>query len=144
MAILSGWFISYSSIERTSDKHRKLAAVYLFVVTMVSAALLLVAVFATTLSFTADLVSNPIGDATRGEIACYLDGPDDGGGGCSACGRTTNRCPEWTVGDVTTIYKSQAFSLAVIAAIFFAYAFGAARFGFHMRRHLNSYQIEYV
>jgi hypothetical protein len=140
VAILSGWFINWSSIERTIDKQRKLVAVHLLVGSMIAAGLLLIAIFGTTISFSVNLVSNPISDDIRGTIACALGSR----GECTQCELQQNRCPEWTIQDVATIYKTQALGIAACAAIFCIYAVRAARFGFIMRGHLLSYQIEYV
>jgi hypothetical protein len=140
LAILSGWFISWSSIERTIDKKRKLVAVHLLVGSMIAASLLLIAVFSMTITFSVNLVTTPISDDMRGTIACVLGST----GGCTQCDQEQDRCPEWTIEDVTTIYKTQALAIATGSAIFFIYAVRAARFGFTMRQHLLSYQIEYV
>jgi hypothetical protein len=140
LSILSGWFISWSSIQRTIDKKRKLVAVHLLIGAMIAAGVLLIAVFGTTISFSVNIVSDPITDDMRGTIACILGST----GGCTKCELQRNRCPEWTIQDVATIYKTQALAVATCSAIFFIYAVRTTRFGFAMRKHLLSYQIEYV
>lgn len=106
---------------------------------MTSAFLLLIAIFSMSIVFAAWLGSTAISDELRGNVACFLDGTS-----CTRCQFEVRRCPEWSDADVVSVIQTQAKSSATLAAIFFAYAFGAIRFGFKMRTHISTYQIEYV
>jgi len=97
-------------------------------------------IFSTSVTFAGALSSIPLDDSARGTIACYYAYNQ----ACSNCDSETNRCPEWTSGDVVIVLQSQAKTSATFAAIFFVYAFGIFRFGFVLRKHIATYQIEYV
>lgn len=96
-------------------------------------------VYSVTLSVNA--VSIDLSNDERGQIACLL-----GGGTCSFCGNDTgeDQCPEWTDDDILRIFRSQMTSAATVAAILVAYSVGPLRFGFVLRRHISTYEIDYV
>ena len=79
-------------------------------------------------------------DDIRGEFACHANYI----GECTRCDDLSNRCPEWTVDEVTSILQTQAKSSATVASIFVCYCFTTIRFGFVMMQRISSYQIAYV
>ncbi len=140
VAAVLGWYISNFSILSTGDKRKKLLAIWIFIVTTTLALILLAILFGVSLSFSSSTLSAPVTNETRGDMACRLDF----GGGCSRCDQPINRCPEWSVEDVTTVVKVQAKASATLAAIYIVYAVGAVRVGLKLRKHIAMYQIEYV
>ena len=122
------------------DKRRKLLAVYLFTADMVLLVLLLLGICGVSIGYSAKLARNPVSEDFRGDFACsanYLDS-------CTGCEQETNRCPEWSTGDVTAILRTQAKASATVAAIFVCYCFSSIRFGYVMMKRISMYQIGYV
>lgn len=140
VAALLSWYISNVSILSTMDKRRKLFAVYLFTADMVILVLLLLGICGVGIAYIVDLARNTVSDQVRGDFACrsnYL-------GVCTACEQSTNRCPEWSAADVTSILQQQAKASATVAAIFVCYCFSSIRFGVVMMNRISLYQIAYV
>ena len=103
---------------------------------------MLATIFVASIMFSGNLLLAPIGESERGEVACFVDR----GVSCTNCDALIprNRCPEWTLEEVTKILQTQLKQSATLAAIFFLYAVSVLRFGFVLRRHLAMYQIDYV
>ena len=104
---------------------------------------LLISLFAASITFSSSFVEIPLTDSQRGDLACIIDQA----GSCTNCDLPhgdPNRCPEWSVSDVTKVIQTQAKSSAALAAILMLYSFGALRFGFGMRKHIRMYQIQYI
>ncbi|GKY94251.1 hypothetical protein MPSEU_000390900 [Mayamaea pseudoterrestris] len=140
VAAILGWYISNVSILSTMDKRRKLLAVYSFTIDMVILVLLLFGIFGLSVGYIVNMKRNPVSDQVRGDFACnanYL-------GACTGCDRESNRCPEWSSADVTSILQTQAKASATVAAIFVCYCFSSIRFGFVMMKRISMYQIAYV
>lgn len=140
VAGIIGWYISSFSISRTSEKRRKLFFIICFIGVMVVNFAVLIVIVSSSILFAAAIPTISIDDMIRGKIACAIARNY----GCSSCGSEAERCLEWSVSDVIRILQTQSKTSAAIAAIFLVYAFGAFRFGFVMRRHIATYQIEYV
>ena len=169
-AAMLGWFLSTFQIRNSADKKNKNVAVIIFIgklhqklnrtiivdtlhatdtfcsssITGVMAAntVTLATLFVASIIFSADLVNAPIDESARGEVACQIDR----GASCTMCDAVLHRdrCPEWTLDDVTKILQTQLKQSATLAAIFILYAISALRFGFLLRKHLSMYQIDYV
>lgn len=140
IAGLLGWYISSFSISRTSDKRKKMVVVVCFIGVMVVDFAVLATIFGNSVAFSAALPAISVDDVTRGNIACYYARNE----GCSNCDAVSGKCPQWSPSDVMKVLQTQAKTSATLAAIVFVYAFGAFRFGFVMRKHIATYQIEYV
>ena len=143
MAALLGWYISVSSITNTRHKRNKLICIVCFIILMTLIVASLIALFAASVAFSSSFVDIPLTDSQRGDLACFLDQAAS----CTNCDLPQgdpNRCPEWTVSDVTKVIQTQAKSSASLAAILMLYAFSALRFGWAMRKHIRMYQIQYV
>ena len=142
IAMMTGWFLSAFSIQDNIDKRKKNIAVVVFIGVMATNTVLLATLFVASLIFSAELVESPIDESDRGSIACYVDR----GGTCTQCEESIDgdRCPEWTLDEVTNIVQTQLKQSATIAAIFFLYSISVLRFGFVLRKHLSMYQIDYV
>jgi hypothetical protein len=99
------------------------------------------AIFVYSVTLSVNAVKIKLSDVARGEIACLI-----GGGSCSFCGNDAGKdeCPEWTNDDILTIFKSQMTTAATMAAILMVYSVGPLRFGFVLRRHISTYEIDYV
>jgi len=82
-------------------------------------------------------------ESVRGNVACFFDA-----GTCTGCHDPqlppTDICPQWSEYDVDSIVRSHCKTVATVSAIFMVYCYSLIRFGFNMRRHLATYQIEYV
>lgn len=142
VAMLTGWFISAFTIQNNIDKKKKSFAVFIFIFVMAANTILLATLFVVCLIFSVELVATPIGEVSRGSIACYLDD----GVSCTQCEDSTeaNRCPEWTLEEVTNILQTQLKLSATISAIFFLYSIRLLRYGFVLSKHLSAYEIDYV
>lgn len=125
---------------RTSDKRRKLFALTVFVVLMLSSIVMLAVLFGFSVAISLALKQYPISDEIRGRYACFLDQTQ----GCTRCDEPYGRCPEWSKNDVISVLQSQAKTAATLAAIFILYSFGSVKHGFTMRKHISMYQIDYV
>jgi hypothetical protein len=99
------------------------------------------AIFVYSVTLTVNAVPLKLSNEERGQIACLI-----GGGSCSFCGNDTGQseCPQWTQDDILNIFKSQLKSAAIVAAILMVYSVGLIRFGFALRRHMSTYEIDYV
>lgn len=139
-AAMVGWSIKAVSILSIQHKRQKVIAVNLFIVLMAATLILLLTTFAASIALSVRLVDVPIDDDARGSLACFLDAA----GSCTGCELEENRCPEWSVVDVTRVLQTQAKGSAALAAIFLMHSFSALRFGFGLRRHIKMYQIDYV
>lgn len=84
----------------------------------------------------------PITDEERGAVACNFDTART----CSYCGNRIGEqeCPEWTAGDVTSLLQAEYKMTAILAVIFITYAISATRYGILAKKHISSYQIDYV
>lgn len=142
MALLTGWFLSIYTIQNHGDKQTKNAAVILMVIMMAANVVMLGTIFVASILFSANLLVAPIDESQRGEVACTVDRNQT----CTQCDALleSNRCPEWTVEEVTTILQGQLKQSATLAAIFIIYAVSVLRFGVTLRKHLSLYQIDYV
>ena len=142
LAMILGWFLSAFSIRSSLDKKYKSVAVIIFIITMAAAAIIQIAILGASVVFAGNLVQAPIDDSQRGEVACFVDKDTT----CTNCDDPVpeNRCPEWTLDDVTRILQTQLKQSATLAAIFVLYAISALQFGLVLRKHLSLYQIDYV
>lgn len=142
LSALLGWAISAYSILNTRAKRTKLAMILLFIGFTSALVVLLATVFSSSIAYSISLRAVPISDVERGEIACILDSVE----GCSNCDSPDSslKCPEWSRADVTKVIQTQAKGAASLASIFIIYALSAVRFGFQMRKHVTTYQIDYV
>jgi hypothetical protein len=142
VALLMGWFLSAFSIRNSSDKKTKNMAVIIIIGVMAANCVMLAALFVASIIFSSNLVTSPIEESERGEVACFADRSVT----CTQCDAEnfSERCPEWTLEDVTQILQSQLKQSATLAAIFIVYAISVMRFGVTLRRHLSMYQIDYV
>eukprot|EP00934_Nitzschia_sp_Nitz4_P002020 Nitzschia sp. Nitz4//scaffold35_size145790//96905//99466//NITZ4_003040-RA/size145790-augustus-gene-0.136-mRNA-1//-1//CDS//3329549154//2020//frame0 len=142
IALITGWFLSAYTIKNQGDKKTKNLAVIILITVMVCAVLLLTAIVVASLLFSANLLETPVREGERGEVACVVDH----GASCTNCDAEipSNRCPEWTLDDVTTILRAQLKQSATLASIFILYAISVLRFGITLRKHLSMYQIDYV
>jgi hypothetical protein len=141
-AAMLGWFLSTFQIRNSADKKNKNVAVIIFIGVMAANTVMLATLFVASIIFSADLVNAPIDQNARGEVACQVDG----GASCTMCDAdiASDRCPEWTLEDVTKILQTQLKQSATLAAIFILYSISVLRFGFLLRKHLSLYQIDYV
>lgn len=142
VALLTGWFLSAYTIRNHGDKQTKNVAVIVMIFVMTSNVIMLATIFGASILFSADLINAPIDESQRGEVACGVDR----GVSCTNCDATVHseRCPEWSLEDVTKILQTQLKQSATLAAIFILYAIGVLRFAVTLRRHLSLYQIDYV
>ncbi|KAL7572836.1 hypothetical protein ACA910_014690 [Epithemia clementina (nom. ined.)] len=143
ISALLGWYMSVSSITNTRHKRNKMISITAFILLMGVISTLLIALFAASITFSSSFVKIPLTGTQRGDLACFIDQS----GSCSLCDLpegNPNRCPEWTVSDVTKVIQTQAKSSAALAAILMLYSFGALRFGWGMRKHIRMYQIQYI
>jgi multisubunit Na+/H+ antiporter MnhC subunit len=139
---LLAWFLRSYPILSTRRKQHKSIVTIAFILVSLFVGAALTTVFFSSIYFNVSLVHDPISEATRGQLACFIDRS----GSCTLCDTqpTDAQCPEWSRLDVTRILQSQSKAGASLAAICFLYAVGALRYGFTMRKHIRSYQIEYV
>ena len=139
---LLGWAISAYSILSTRDKHAKLLMIIAFIIGATLTVIILATIFSASIAFSISLRAVPISASERGNIACFLDSV----GSCTKCELedASQRCPEWSRADVTKVIQTQAKGAASLAAIFIIYAISALRFGFVLRKHVTTYQIDYV
>lgn len=139
---LLGWFISAFSILNSRDKRNKICAVLLFITLMMGTILLIGTIFSASIAWSVNLVTYPITDDLRGIISCSIDTATS----CSQCNNPFDlrECPEWSTEDVVRILRTQLKQSATLAAIVLIYSVGSLRFGFILRKHIASYQIDYV
>jgi predicted Fe-S protein YdhL (DUF1289 family) len=146
MESLIAWFLRAYSIRKSRDKFRKLVAILIFIMLSVSLIVILTTIFSAGIAFSLSLEEIPISHELRGAIACFIDQS----GSCTGCNTTSqelqelDRCPEWSEREVTKILQTQAKASSALAAIFLIYAFGVLTHGINLRRHITSYQIDYV
>eukprot|EP00538_Stauroneis_constricta_P000135 CAMPEP_0119551834 /NCGR_PEP_ID=MMETSP1352-20130426/4968_1 /TAXON_ID=265584 /ORGANISM="Stauroneis constricta, Strain CCMP1120" /LENGTH=1110 /DNA_ID=CAMNT_0007597951 /DNA_START=132 /DNA_END=3464 /DNA_ORIENTATION=+ len=142
IAALAGWFLSAFSIRRSADKRWKNFAVTLFIGLMAANAVILATIFVSSLTFSGNLGTNVVNEKDRGNVACFVDRSVS----CTKCDAENpqDRCPEWSLGEVTQLLQTQLKQSASLAAIFIVYAISVLRFGIVLRKHLSLYQIEYV
>ena len=142
VALLTGWFLSAFTIRNHGDKQTKSVAVIVMIVVMAANVILLATIFGASMLFSANLIHAPINDLQRGELACSVDRNTS----CTRCDalKPQNRCPEWSLEDITKILQTQLKQSATMAAIFILYAIGVLRFAVTLRKHLSLYQIDYV
>jgi hypothetical protein len=138
IALLMGWCLSSYSIRSNADKRRKGTAIIIFILVLAINASLLATLFVTSIVWSTRVALN---DAQRGNIACLIDDND-----CTNCETdlSRNKCPEWSVDDVTAILQTQLKQSATLAAIFILYAVNVMSYGINLRKHLSQYQIDYV
>jgi hypothetical protein len=140
---LLSWYIATFRILNTRDKTNKSIAVLLFVFIMVVTACLLAAIFVVSITFSVTfVVPFKLSDDERGILACTIDTVQS----CSSCYNRIGltKCPEWTTDEVIKVIQSQLKQSASLAAIVFLYSMGSIRFGVMLRKHISSYQIDYV
>jgi uncharacterized membrane protein YidH (DUF202 family) len=143
VALLMGWYLSAYTIRNHADKQSKNVAVIIMIIMMAANVVMLVAIFVASIIFSADLISSSSLDQTqRADVACRVDRNVT----CTACDSLVpeDRCPEWSLGEVTQILQTQLKQSATLASIFVLYAISVLRFGVTLRRHLSLYQIDYV
>jgi len=142
IAAMIGWCIRARPVMSTRQKRNKLISIWAFIIVMLCILILLTTIFATCIAFSVSLVDVPISSTQRGDIACFLDES----GSCTRCelGPSENRCPEWSVADVTKVIRTQAKASASLAAMLMLYALSALRFGLGLRTHIRLYQIDYI
>jgi hypothetical protein len=142
VALLTGWFLSAFTIRNHSDKQTKNIAVITMIIMMAANVAMLAAIFVGSLQYAASLHNSPINESERGVVACKVDRNAT----CTMCDEihAPDRCPEWTIDEVTQIMQTQLKQSAALAAIFIIYALGVLRFGITLRQHLSLYQIDYV
>lgn len=145
ISAIVGWYISAKPVMSTRHKRNKLISIWAFIIMLVCILILLTTIFATCIAFSVSLVEVPISETQRGDIACFLDES----GSCTLCGDgeyeyRSDRCPEWSIADVTKVIQTQAKASASLAAMLMLYALSALRFGLGLRTHIRMYQIEYV
>jgi hypothetical protein len=138
IALLMGCCLSSYSIRSNADKRRKGTAVIIFILVLAVNASLLATLFVTSIVWSTQVELN---DAQRGDIACLINNND-----CTNCDASLSeeRCPEWSVEDVTSILQTQLKQSASLAAIFILYAVNVMSYGINLRKHLSQYQIDYV
>ena len=110
---------------------------------MVVTACLLAAIFVVSITFSVTfVVPFKLSDDERGILACTIDTVQS----CSSCYNRIGltKCPEWTTDEVIKVMQSQLKQSASLAAIVFLYSMGSIRFGVMLRKHILSYQIDYV
>jgi hypothetical protein len=84
----------------------------------------------------------PISDSSRATIACFFN---EDCHGCQSPSLPPDQvCTSFTEGDVDSIVRTQCKSVATLSVIFIIYCWSLIRFGFLIRKHLATYQIEYV
>ena len=140
---LLSWYIATFRILNSRDKTNKSIAVLLFVIIMVVTACLVAAIFVVSIIYGVTfIVRLKISDNERGILACTIDTVQS----CSSCYNRTDspKCPEWTTAEVIKVMQSQLKQSASLAVIVFLYSMGSIRFGFMLRKHISSYQIDYV
>jgi hypothetical protein len=142
ISLLTGWFLSVYTIQNHGDKQTKNIAVVLLIIMMAANVVMLATIFVASILFSASLINSPIDENQRGEVACSVDRNAT----CTLCDALilSNRCPEWSLEEVTTILQTQLKQSATLASIFILYAVSVFRFGVTLRRHLSLYQIDYV
>jgi hypothetical protein len=125
VAAVLGWFITTRPVMSTRHKRNKLISIWAFIVLMIAILILLTTIFAACIVFSISLVEIPITDGQRGDVACFLDES----GSCTGCGEESDKCPEWSIPDVTRVIQTQAKASASLAAMLMLYAFSALRYG---------------
>jgi len=143
ISLLTGWFLSSFTIRSNADKRSKNVAVVIIIIMMGTNVAILAGLFVGSLLRSANLFDSPIQDIERGIVACMVDRA----GSCTNCDNEmdgVDRCPEWTLDEVTHIMQTQLKQSAALAVIFILYAISVLRFGITLRKHLSLYQIDYV
>ena len=142
VALIMGWYLSAYTIRNHADKQSKNVAVVIMIAMMAANVVMLVTIFVASITVSSDLIHTPLDQSQRGQVACRVDRNVT----CTACDApdAANRCPEWSLGEVTTILQTQLKQSATLASIFVLYAISVFRFGVTLRRHLSLYQIDYV
>jgi hypothetical protein len=138
IALLMGCCLSSYSVRSNVDKRRKSTAVIVFIGVLAVNVSLLATLFVTSIAWSTQVDLN---GSQRGDIACLINDND-----CTNCDAvlSTEKCPEWSVADVTAIVQTQLKQSASLAAIFILYAVNVMGYGINLRRHLSRYQIDYV
>ncbi|KAG7363351.1 hypothetical protein IV203_026711 [Nitzschia inconspicua] len=138
IALLMGCCLSSFSIRSNADKRRKGSGVIIFIGVLAVNASLLATLFVTSIVWSSKVQLN---NSQRGDIACLIDDND-----CTNCDAalSADKCPEWSVEDVTSILQTQLKQSASLAAIFILYAVNVMSYGVNLRKHLSQYQIDYV
>jgi hypothetical protein len=138
IALLMGCCLSSYSVRSNVDKRRKGTAVMVFIGVLAVNASLLATLFVTSIAWSTQVKLN---SSQRGDIACLINNND-----CTNCDAelAADKCPEWSVADVTAILQTQLKQSASLAAIFMLYAVNVMSYGINLRRHLSRYQIDYV
>lgn len=134
------FLIKKQSILNETDKKSKLVAIYVTIGMMVAAFITLLFIFGTSISYSVFLIQGNLSDATRGEVACFVDKST----ACTNCNATENRCPEWTEAQVDSVVHTQIKFSATLSAIFLVYAVRIVRLGITTRTYYEAYQIAYV
>lgn len=127
-------------MTKARHKRRKVVAIYCFIGCLLLAVGTLVAVLCVSVAFSSSVSLKTLSDSTRGDVACFFNT----GKSCTRCDEDVRRCPEWTEQDAASVLETQGKSSATLAAIFTVYALGSIQFGFNIRKHISTYQIEYV
>lgn len=140
-ALLAGCIRQFSILD-TNDKKNKVVAVIGFIGINILAAITLVAIITGSILASIRFGYYPITDEERGAVACNFDTART----CSYCGNRIGEqeCPEWTAGDVTSLLQAEYKMTAILAVIFITYAISATRYGILAKKHISSYQIDYV
>jgi hypothetical protein len=138
MALAMGCCFSAFSIRSNADKRNKSTAIIIFILVLGTNVLVLATLFVTSIVWSTRVDLNEV---QRGDIACLVDDSD-----CTNCDSlvSRNKCPEWSMEDVTSVVRTQLKQSATLAAIFILYAANVMNYGITLRKHLNLYQIDYV
>lgn len=142
-SLLAGWFLSAYTINNQGDKKTKSIAAIVLIIMMAVNVAILAAIFIGSILLAASLINSPIDEKERGVVACQVDR----GTSCTMCAEevdAADRCPEWSLDEVTKIIQTQLKQSATLGAIFILYAISVLRFALTLRKHLSLYQIDYV
>jgi uncharacterized BrkB/YihY/UPF0761 family membrane protein len=135
-------YIDSATIEKTSHKRKQLAAVWLFIGCLIAATFLLVVSFVATLTFSIYLGHTSVDENTRASAACFFDGD------CYGCQDPQlpleDVCTSFSEDNIDKIIRTECKSVVTLSVIFMVYCWTLIRFGFTIRKHLATYQIEYV
>jgi len=130
-----------TSVMNRADKKRKQISVILFILAMMLSIIVLVAIFVTSLVMLWSYTSKAISNEEWYELACNLDTDLKN---CETCSETEHECPQWKESEVLGILRTTLKQSTISAFIFLMYAFHGVGYGFVLREHIATYQIDYV
>mmetsp|Transcript_14612 Transcript_14612/g.32216 ORF Transcript_14612/g.32216 Transcript_14612/m.32216 type:complete len:384 (-) Transcript_14612:1303-2454(-) len=141
IAALLSRYIAMASVMNCADKKRKKISVFLFILTMMLAIIIVVSIFVTSVVVLVMFKPESLEDKDLYTNACRLDVRIMN---CSNCTKGHEICPQWSKEQVVGILRTNLKMSAISSLIALMYAFSGVGYGFVLRDHISTHQIDYV